>query len=280
MSLHSQAAAPRDTVLASLDYSGIELCALAQACLEIVGWSSMAEIINASGEPGALHGFFASKIVGTTEDAFKALKKTDPTRHKTVRDASKRCMFGLGGGMGAVKFVLTCRKGNTTTYPDGRVVPGLRFCVMLDGRPRCGEERILEWKQRPTGVPVCRRCVEIVEELRKLWFATFPEVRLYHNYAASRADGPGSILVPIAGDLDAPAVVRGGLTFTEAANGGFQTRAAIGAKRALWPITLECYTGVKWRWDRERDVWEPTDEPSPLADGRVVFFVQIGRAHV
>lgn len=259
MSLHPNASEPRDTVLGSLDYSGVELCTLAQMCLWVVKWSRMAEIINASGDPGALHATFGARIAGTTAQGFAALKGSDPEKYSNIRTCAKRVNFGKGGGMGSPKFVITCRKENAgeTELPDGTTVPGLRFCVLLGGAPRCGRTKILTWNGRPIDRPVCEECTEIAEDLGKLWVQTFPEMTDYWDYCARCADRQGSIAIPQLGDLDLPPMIRGGLTFTQASNGHFQGLAALGAKDALCRIQKECYA-------------VPT---SPLFGSRVVFFV-------
>lgn len=234
--------------LCSVDYAALELCTFAQVQLWILGRSAMADTINASGDPGALHTAFAAKMRGCTASEFAAALKSDDlsvrSAYKNYRTVAKHCNFGLGGGMGAPKFVLTARKkgAGTTTLPDGTKVPGIRFCVLLDGAERCGLERITEWRGQPTP-PVCRRCVELAAELRSMWFEQWPEVRKYFDWVTQRVDEGGDF--PFFGTDSS----RGGCDFTNGANNGFQSLAAFGAKAALRALVRECYT------DRRSAVW-------------------------
>jgi hypothetical protein len=48
----------------SVDYAALELCCLAQMCLWVVGWSRMADVINATKDPGLLHTSFGARMIG------------------------------------------------------------------------------------------------------------------------------------------------------------------------------------------------------------------------
>jgi hypothetical protein len=224
-------------VYCSVDYSAGELCTLAQVCVWLFGRSQMAETINASGDPGALHTAFAATLSGRTPEEMTALVKAGDEDAKKKRTVAKFLNFGLPGGMGAAKFILTARKESAgdTTLPDGRKVPGLRFCVLLDGAERCGVEKVTEWAGRPTP-PICRRCAELVhEQLRPAWFRQWPEVPQYFSWVTGKVEAGGEF--PCFGTER----VRGGLEFTNGANNGFQALLADGAKAALRVVTRECY---------------------------------------
>lgn len=239
-------------VYCSVDYSAGELCTLAQVCLWLFGKSHMADTINASGDPGALHTAFAATLSGRTAEEMTMLVKAKDEDAKKKRTVAKFLNFGLPGGMGAAKFILTARKKNagTTRLPDGSEVPGIRFCVLLLGAERCGVERVTEWKGRPTP-PICKACVELVEtELRPAWFRQWPEIREYFSWVTGRVDGGGEL------PCFATERVRGGLDFTNGANNGFQALLADAAKHALRAVVRECYL----------------DEGSPLFGSRPIFF--------
>lgn len=57
----------------------------------------------------------------------------------------------------------------------------------------------------------------------------------YFDYMSTNADGLGEVRLPF------PGATRGGVGFTDGANGHFQGLAAILAKVALWQVTRECY---------------------------------------
>jgi DNA polymerase-1 len=226
------------------DYSGIELCTLAQVCLWKVGFSRMADIVNASGDPGALHAAFGAQMAGLDVAEFTRRVKAGDREAKDFRQAAKAANFGYPGGMGAAKLVLAKRKksegatysptGPKTDHKGARYYDGIRFCILLGGAERCGVERVTEWRERPTA-PVCRACCEQAEILRNRWMETFPEIRKYFNVVSRDADDHGEVRLPF------PGCVRGGVGFTDGANGNFQELAALLMREAMWRWTRECY---------------------------------------
>jgi DNA polymerase-1 len=108
---------------------------------------------------------------------------------------------------------------------------------------------VTEWKGRATP-PICRRCVEVVRDLKREWLAFFDEVPSYFEWVSRNVDAVGELVS--FGD----GMIRGGLSFTDGSNHGFQHLLACGAKRALWLITREMYA----------------DRQSPLYGSRVNAF--------
>lgn len=234
-------------VYCSVDFGALELCTLSQVCLWLLGHSYMADTINASGDPGFLHTAFAARLAGISPEEMAIRIKAKDENAMKYRQAAKAGNFGLPGGMGAARFVVSKRKKSegTTKAPDGFEYDGIRFCILLDGAERCGEEKVTMWpldpaRARPTP-PVCKRCVQCAEELRKNWFAQWPEIGptwkpgTYFEWVTSRVDQ--GLPMPCLGTYRE----RGGCAFTEAANNAFQALASDGAKRALWRLTQECY---------------------------------------
>lgn len=84
----------------SVDYEMAELVAQGQMCLDVVGFSVLAEQINAGMKPILA---FAAKLAGMTyEEAERALKDKNHPQHgliKKRRQDSKAVMYGLPGGM-------------------------------------------------------------------------------------------------------------------------------------------------------------------------------------
>jgi len=238
-------------VFCSTDYASGELCTLAQVAINTVGESRMAEVINETKDPGALHTAFAARMMGISVDDTAARVKAGDKQAKSFRQAAKAANFGFPGGMGAAKFVLAKRKKaeGSTDASDGTVYNGLRLCILIGGAERCGIEKVTEWKGRPSP-PVCRQCVEMAEQLKSEWLAAWPEMPKYFDWISTNVNMTGELTQFVSGR------VRGGLSFCDGANTLFQGLLADGAKRALWYVTREMYT----------------DAESPLYGSRVAAF--------
>lgn len=97
-------------VFAQADYSGLELATLAQACIDILGYSTLAEALNAGVDP---HTALACSILGITyEEGIARKDKSHPLHHDfdQARQTAKVANFGFPGGLGAAKLVLFARK--------------------------------------------------------------------------------------------------------------------------------------------------------------------------
>lgn len=236
------------TVLASVDYGGLELVTHAQSCLWLVGYSELAEYIKREGASAA-HAALGAQLAGLEYEDFKQRMKAEPFL-KACRQAAKPGNFGFPGGMSGAKLVLQQRKqGPDTVAADGTKYKGLRFCIVMDGAEACGVQKVTEWKERPLP-PTCRHCIECADRLRDKWFATFPENREYFRTPVSNASDRGWV------EQHVSKRIRAGVTFTSAANGYFQGLAADGAKLALYRTSRECYT----------------DRGSALYGSRVILF--------
>lgn len=113
-----EAFVPRDGwVFIQADYPQLELRTLAQACLDLLGHSKLAEMINAGKDP---HLAFAATLLGITyEDAAKDKKSA---RVDNARQVGKVFNFGSPGGLGAEKLCLFARKtyGVTITIAEAK----------------------------------------------------------------------------------------------------------------------------------------------------------------
>jgi len=97
-------------VFAQADYSGLELATLAQACLAILGYSTLADALNAGLDP---HTALACSILGIEyEEGIARKDKSHPLHHDfdQARQTAKVANFGFPGGLGAPKLVLFARK--------------------------------------------------------------------------------------------------------------------------------------------------------------------------
>lgn len=220
----------------STDYSSGELCTLAQVTLWAVGRSKMATIINESKDPGALHSQFGAKLAGVEPAELMRRIKAGDKKAKGIRQSAKAFNFGLPGGMGAVKLVISKRKKSEgiTEGPDGRKYIGMRFCILVGGAERCGVDKITSWKRRDCQ-PVCKACVEIAEQLKAEWLAFFDEMPAYFQWVSQNVEASGELKQFVSNR------VRGGLSFCDGANTMFQGLLADGAKNALRKITREMY---------------------------------------
>ena len=258
--------AGEDEDFCSVDYAALELVTVSQLCLWLLGYSRQAEVINATRDPGMLHTSFGARMIGISVEEMKALIKAKDVRAKNTRQAAKVGNFTFWGGGGIATTVITNRakaKGSTKA-PDGFEYSGVRFCILLDGADRCGERKVMEWGKgdRARAIPpTCLRCLKVVQSvLRPAWYKEWPESQPYFDKIqemTGTTDGRRGTLNCLGRKfwhfdraegfkrLDpAPigiVVTRGGVKFTDAANGGFQTLAALGAKYALRKVTREAY---------------------------------------
>lgn len=91
-------------VFASADYEQLELRTLAQVCLSLLGYSRLAETLNAGKDP---HMMVAAQLLGRDYDWCIAHKKDQEVQ--MARQTGKVANFGFPGGLGAEKLVLFAR---------------------------------------------------------------------------------------------------------------------------------------------------------------------------
>lgn len=216
-------------VVISIDYAGIEMVAWAYVCKTLLGYSDLAEAINADADA---HSIVGSLIAAVPLAEFLKHKKG---KYEPIRTASKALNFGKPGGMGSPTFVLQKRKEDyTTKTKSGREYDGIRFCILVDGADACGTSKSFEWKGRPIE-PVCTHCLEVVERITKTgWREAWSEADAYLKLIgemAAKSDKATALT----------GLVRGGMNYTAMANFFFQSLAAQGAKQALCEISYECY---------------------------------------
>jgi DNA polymerase-1 len=198
-------------VFCSVDYDGIELRTLAQVCIWLVGYSRLADAINAGKDPHVMLAATMLAVDLAMAEARHAKGNADK-EFKTARQRAKVGNFGFPGGMGWKKFLKYARD---------------QFGIVLT------EEQS--------------------KKLKEDWLRTWPEVREYLRLISSMVPKDASTTVKqFVSDR-----IRGGVRYTDAANGFFQGLAADGAKAALWAVAKACYL----------------DKKSPLYGCRPVAFV-------
>lgn len=206
-------------VFCSVDYSAIEMSGLAEACLELVGESVLAHAINADMDP---HSFFGAKMLSIDYETF--FKRKKEPEFDLLRQAGKAANFGFPGMMSTAKFVVAKRR-------DGQ-----RVCKWADPNSRCGAEKTLVWKNRPTDYPLCVACLEHAEKLRRIFLEAWPEVQQYWKVVQSHIDPADDSVKQLVSFRK-----RGGLSAPQAANTFFQGLTADGAKAAVVELTRRMY---------------------------------------
>jgi hypothetical protein len=190
------------TVFVGADLDTVELRALAQSCLEILGYSEMASALQ-RGED--LHLGLAAEFMGIDYATAKQRYDSGDPLVADERATAKHCNFGLGGGMGAAKFAITCINNGTPLIKDPNA---------------------------PLSEHIARAYT-----LKEAWFKKWPEMRAYLNNASQITGdfGEGWVVQPWSGRI------RGGLNYCSCANTYFQGRVADGTKLALWRVAYACY---------------------------------------
>ncbi len=266
--------ARKGMVLSSQDFRAGELVTGAQSSKWIVGFSDLGDTLlskDTDGNPMDCHSQLGARVLGVPYETFARNRKQ--RKFSDIRGASKPFLFGKPGGMGNHTIVIAQRRGGpdtphptgTTLVEDeyGNLVPGckgLRFCLLMGGEGPCGRVKRVTWKDKPIP-PTCAECLERAGELDKHWRTTFREYNPYFNYITNCVEdgqlitremmarwphldpffeagqrlAPGEIMQHVSGRI------RGGLSFTEAANGFFQGLLADISKEAYWRVTYECY---------------------------------------
>lgn len=231
----------------SVDYTGGELVTFAEACKRRVGFSRMGEALIRGID---VHAALGATMAGVPYDEFMRWKKGTPyerAKYKAYRNTAKGENFGNPGGMGAARKTLQYRAGSVhTPHPNGptevddgtgklvRGYRGLRPCILVGGKDRCGTVKVTEWKDR-TIPPTCRDCIEQGELGREAWFRQWPEAKPFLNWHSQNVEDRGEVVQIYSGR------VRGGVDFCAEANGDFQGLLADIATRALCRVAKEQY---------------------------------------
>ncbi len=199
-------------VFCSTDADTIELRSHAQNCLDLIGWSRMAEklVEQAKSKGPDLHEVLGAAIVGVDPLEMQLRRKGGDQDMNDARQFAKIPNFGFPGGLGADTFV---------AYAAGQL----------------SREAFAKWFTNDR-----EKAVNKAKVLREIWFDTFPENRYYFEIVGKMIDrkkGYGTVQQLMSKRI------RGETRFTAAANGFFQGRVADAMKEILWRLALECYTG-------------------------------------
>lgn len=203
-------------VFSSVDYAAIEMSTLAQVCLWSVGFSKLAEAINADLDP---HSLFAAEMMGISYEEFRRRYKEGDPVCKALRQAAKAGDFGYPGMMGPGKFVVAKKR------------EGEKVCEWIHRDGQCGREKKV-YEFREGSQKLCVRCVEEATKLRAFYFRQWPEMQPYFKWVTAQGEEVEQFVSKR---------IRGGCRAPAAANTRFQGLAADGAKAALIALTKEMY---------------------------------------
>lgn len=217
-------------VYCSVDYGGLELRTMAQRAIWDLGFSKMAEALNAGLD---VHTLAAAEFLGTTYAEMLARVKAKEPVAVAFRQLAKILNFGKGGGM----------TGGTLVY-NARAKDRVSFCLLAKRAEKCGVERVLATVQRKPKM-LCRVCVEVAKELDEKWLAAWPEQRDLQRRAKALTYGGGLADVRIPG----AEILRGSCGYTQILNTPFQGLGAVGCKLGMWRISREMYC------DRRSPLW-------------------------
>ena len=152
--------------------------------------------------------------MGITEEEALARKKAGDPEFKLWRQNAKPGNFGPPGGMGVDGLIRYARS-----------YAGLKW----RNTENCGGCRM---GKRSTSKD--HHC--FAARVRDAWFRQWPEARGYFAHVGSLTDSGSGVLVQLYSGR-----VRGGVTFTDAANGYFSGLAADASKRAFWRVVRACF---------------------------------------
>lgn len=213
-------------VICSVDYEGLELASLAQTCYSLFGYSVHRDMINAGVN---LHTYMGAQIAHRKDDGFRQYcqdsKANDPLSiYRTFSEFD-------GGTEEEQTFFDKWRK---MAKPADLGLPGgmgtSTFVTYAAGY----------------GVLLTE---EEAQEIKDIWFETFPEMKDYFNFVNKRlkdqsnssVDEDGNH-VPLYAYTSPLGMYRAGATYCAAANGkALQTPSAEGAKIATFKVVRACY---------------------------------------
>lgn len=191
-------------VMSSTDYSSLEMCSFGQVLIYTVGWSSLADALNADVDPHLK--LAAEQWIKKPYEEAQALLAAGDEFAADMRQLSKVPNFGLPGGLGGATMVRYAKQNY-----GGKFVRKF-FGQSVEEQVRSGYR------------------------IKNDWFKTWPEAPDYFKIVGEQVGEGGATMVQFGSDR-----VHGGCGFTDTCNAYFQGLAADGATDALWRIVRECY---------------------------------------
>lgn len=149
----------RGMVFAAADYSGFELRTWAQVCIKLLGFSRLAEALNAGEDP---HLEMARRILGISYEEAKTRNKAGDEGVYLARQTGKVANFGFPGGLGFSRFVDYAR----TSYG-----------VILDPDPE--------------------KAIKKAKALKAFWLESWPEANAYFEFIGRICEQPRPSIVQL-----------------------------------------------------------------------------------
>lgn len=209
---------PPGWVILSVDYAAIELVTLAQKLLQLFGKSTLAELINNGIDP---HAYLGGRLAWELDrDGFQnalvaSLVRSEPME---LYENFKLLKKGSEKQQEYYSHWRTLAKPTGLGYPGG-----------------LGPDTFITFAKATYGVIVTR---EQAEQLRNIWFDTYPEMREYFNWVnreCSTGEDDYFYYSPVG-------MLRNHCSYCACANGAaLQTPAAEGGKLALWEVVKRCF---------------------------------------
>lgn len=237
------------------DVEGLELCTLAQACIDILGYSKLAEAINAGLDA---HTDLACSIlcIPYAEGARRRKLASLPHVKQCLRFQQEHS--GVKPVQGVHFPELSAEQWQDffwySAFDDARQAAKVANFGFPGG---LGVKSMIAFAKATYGVifdPDPIKAQAICAELKEKWLAKWPEMQAYFAYINSlvqQGDGEATVTQLRSGRI------RGGCTYCGAANTFFQGLGADATKAALWEIQKECYV----------------DRTSPLFGCRTVNYI-------
>jgi hypothetical protein len=196
-------------VFVSSDFGGLELCTLAQVLVTKFKRSRLADALNAGWDP---HLMIAEKILGWDYATLKAIRKAGTQADCISGKTARKC---------------ACRYCQVDDARQTGKVANFGFPGGL------GAESLVAYALMCYGV---RLTEKQAAELKRIWMATWPEMRDYFAWINSQTSANFPMICQLfAGRF------RGNPTYTAACNSYFQGLGADLAKDAGWHIVKACY---------------------------------------
>lgn len=220
--------------LFSVDYSQMELGTLAQTCLDLFGFSVLAEKINKGYD---LHAYLGAQIAMNTQPVFAQLAADLGTvTHDDQYALFKAYENELKGSPG-LKFYKHFRG---LAKPTGLGYPG-----------GLGPKTFIAFARSPYGVNVS---YGEAKRLREIWMSTFPEMEHYFNHINKKCKDPWNKIRRFDDEkqkwiseqayryVTPFGMLRSGAAYCPVSNGkGLQSPSAEGAMTGLFNVTRACY---------------------------------------
>lgn len=206
-------------VLLSCDYSGMELCTLAQTVINMFGQSVLADLINAGGDA---HAYLGAQLAYNLDEEFR--QSCDEEGHSTPEElyrAFKVCNCDDADLKKFYKHYRTFAKPTGLGYPGG-----------------LGAETFCTYAKGTFGIDVDEATAE---NLKEIWLETYPEMVQYFDFikGGGRDDPNYEDHFCYTSPLG---MYRANCSYCACANGmGLQTPGAEGALLGLINVVRACY---------------------------------------